>query len=164
MTDCPCCSGRELAACCGPYLSGEAVAPTAEALMRSRYSAFVTVNVDYLHDTLAPEARHDFDHAETEAWAKSSKWQGLTINATEAGGEGDETGTVDFTASYRSKGQPFAHRELGSFRREGGRWLYVDGQIGGPRQATQQRTGPKVGRNDPCPCGSGKKYKKCCGE
>lgn len=163
MTDCPCGSGHELAACCGPYLAGERAAPTPEALMRSRYSAFVTVNIDYLHDTLAPEARSDFERTETEIWAKDSKWLGLTINAAEGGGEGEDTGTVDFTARYRNKGQPYAHRELSNFRREGGRWFYVDGQIGGPRPVTQQRTTPKLGRNDPCSCGSGKKFKKCCG-
>jgi SEC-C motif-containing protein len=160
MSDCPCGSGRPFEACCGPHISGATPAPTAEALMRSRYSAFVKADVDYLHDTLAPESRHDFDRAETERWARESRWQGLEIHAAE-GGEGDETGAVEFTARYVHKGKPFAHRELSKFRKEAGRWVYVDGTVGAP--PVEQRVAPKIGRNDPCPCGSGKKYKKCCG-
>ena len=61
MSNCPCGSGRTLDQCCGPYLDGTAKAPTPEALMRSRYSAFVTVNVDHLERTLLPETRGDFN-------------------------------------------------------------------------------------------------------
>ncbi|HSV27921.1 MAG TPA: YchJ family protein [Candidatus Omnitrophota bacterium] len=159
MTLCPCGSGRGLELCCGPIVAG-AAAPTAEALMRSRYTAFVVGNLDYLETTLAPEAKDDYDRAETEAWIKEGQWQGLEVRATEAGGEGDEEGTVEFVARYKFRGKPFAHHELASFRKVEGRWQYVDGVIN-PKPA--QRVGAKVGRNDPCTCGSGKKYKKCCG-
>ncbi|HYD99764.1 MAG TPA: YchJ family protein [Alphaproteobacteria bacterium] len=157
-TTCPCGSGRAFDACCGPFLAGTAQAPTAEALMRSRYSAFTTADVDYLEQTLLPETRHDFNRADTEAWAKGSEWTGLQIRGTEKGGEGDEEGVVEFVARFRTNGRDIVHHETSRFRKADGRWYYVDG-IMGPRP----RTAAKVGRNDPCPCGSGKKYKKCHG-
>ena len=101
MTDCPCGSGQSYSACCQPFITGTAIAPTPEALMRSRYSAFTVVDIDYLHDTLAPEARHDFNRADVEKWAKESQWQGLEIHATTGGGAEDTEGTVDFTARQR---------------------------------------------------------------
>ncbi|RAU23726.1 hypothetical protein CU669_01070 [Paramagnetospirillum kuznetsovii] len=162
MTDCPCGSGQSYSACCEPFITGGAVAPTPEALMRSRYTAFTVVNIDYLHDTLAPEARHDFNKADAEKWARNSQWLGLDIHGTDGGGPDDSRGTVDFTARFKLDGKSEAHREVSLFRKEEGRWYYVDGQIGGPKPE-QRRVAVKAGRNDPCPCGSGKKYKKCCG-
>lgn len=159
MPTCACGSGRELDQCCGPLLAGTA-APTAEALMRSRYTAFTTRNTDYLRATLAPEALVDYDDAETRQWAGEAQWQGLKILTTEGGGAGDETGTVEFVARYRLQGKDYVHHELSRFRHEDGRWLYVDGVIG-PKPQTRHVA--KTGRNDPCPCGSGRKYKKCCG-
>jgi SEC-C motif-containing protein len=161
MTDCPCGSGQSLEACCHPYISGQSVAPNPEAVMRSRYTAFAIGNIPYLNDTLAADQRHDFNAIETEKWAKESKWLGLEIHGTEGGAEGDDAGTVDFTAHYRFQGKLHAHHEVSTFRREGGRWFYVDGDVG-PRPVVQ-RVAVKIGRNDPCTCGSGKKYKKCCG-
>ncbi len=162
MTDCPCGSGQSYSACCQPLITGAAIASTPEALMRSRYSAFTVVDMDYLHDTLAPEARHDFNRADAEKWAKGSQWQGLEIHATTGGGDEDTEGTVDFTARFKLDGRNESHREISMFRKEGERWYYVDGRIGGPKPE-QRRVAVKAGRNDPCPCGSGKKYKKCCG-
>lgn len=159
MSQCPCGSGRDFEACCGPIIAG-AEAPTAEALMRARYTAFSSGALDYLHSTLAPEAREDYSPEETEKWARESQWRGLEILSTEAGGEGDEIGVVEFIARYRVGGKDFAHHELSRFRREEGRWAYVDGLIPKPKQRIVET---KIGRNDPCPCGSGKKYKKCCG-
>ncbi|MGE5548157.1 MAG: YchJ family protein [Solirubrobacterales bacterium] len=158
MTQCPCGSGRGQDECCGPLLAG-APAPTPEALMRSRYTAFVTGNLDYLETTLAPEAREDYDRSETESWIKEAEWHGLEIRATGDGADAD-TGTVEFVARYKFRGKPFAHHELSSFRKADGRWMYVDGVM---NPKPPQRITAKVGRNDPCPCGSGKKYKKCCG-
>ena len=157
-TDCPCRSGKPLDACCGPYLAGTALPPTAEALMRSRYSAFAVQNIDYLEETLLPETRGDFDRQEVEAWAKNSLWTGLDVRSVEAGGPQDEEGTVEFQARFTMNGKPHIHHETGSFAKRDGRWYYVDGVLG-----AKPRSGPKVGRNEPCPCGSGKKYKKCCG-
>jgi len=159
MSSCPCGSGREFESCCGPIVVGGA-APTAEALMRSRYTAFTMGLIDHIERTHAPEARADFNRAEAESWARESRWDGLEVRAREAGGEGDETGTVEFVARYRREGRPFVHHERASFRREAGAWVYIDGELN-PKPETRHVV--KVGRNDPCPCGSGKKYKKCCG-
>lgn len=162
MTLCPCGSGQTYDSCCEPFILGKALPPTPEALMRSRYAAFTVAAIDYLHDTLAPDERGDFHRADTEKWARSSQWLGLTIHGTSGGGEGDGEGTVDFTARFRMDGKNEAHRELSTFRREDGRWYYVAGRIGGA-PVEQRRVAVKAGRNDPCPCGSGKKFKKCCG-
>ena len=157
---CPCGSGKDHAECCTPYISGKAVAPTAEAVMRSRYSAYVFKELDYLKDTLAPETLDSHDDASVREWAESAEWLGLTIHDTWAGQEGDEDGIVEFTASYAVDGEELHHRERSRFRNMDGKWLYVDGDmVSGP----PIRKEPKIGRNEPCPCGSGKKYKKCCG-
>ena len=156
MISCPCGSGRGLDECCAPLLAG-AAAPSPEALMRSRYSAFALGDAAYLETTLAPEACEDYDRTETETWIKEAKWHGLEVRDSSEDGD---RGSVEFVARYTFRGKPFAHHELGSIRRHEGRWVYVDGVMN-PR--AQQRVASKTGRNDPCPCGSGRKYKKCCG-
>jgi len=161
MSHCHCGSEQPFDACCGPVLSGERQAATAEALMRARYSAYQTNNIGFLGESLHPDHRHDWDEPATRRWAENAQWLGLEILATEGGGEGDELGTVEFIASYKEKGVLKRHHEISRFRKEGGRWYYVDGRM--PKPETVKRAQPKVGRNDPCPCGSGKKYKKCCG-
>lgn len=159
-TSCPCGTGRPFAECCEPFITGTALPATAEQLMRSRYSAFATVAVDYLHTTLVPESAgaDDYDPAHAEEWARNSDWLGLDIVSTEAGGPDDSEGWVEFVARFRYDGDERAHHETGHFVKTDGRWYYLDGNPGPrPRRVT------KVGRNEPCPCGSGKKYKKCCG-
>ena len=161
MSLCPCESGKEYAACCGPIISGAQPAATAEAVMRSRYSAFVKKQVEYLKESLHPDFRGDYDPTATRHWAENSEWVKLQVVGTAAGGASDDEGTVEFIATFRQKGATIAHHELASFSRHDGRWYYTDGKIVAP--ATVRNEGPKIGRNDPCPCGSGKKYKKCCG-
>lgn len=158
MTACPCGSGKDLTECCGPILDG-APAPTAEALMRSRYTAFTTGNIDHIVATLVPEERDNLDRAEIEAWSKESDWRGLEIRRTKGGGADDTAGQVEFVAKFVFQGQPQVHHETGSFEVRDGRWFYAQG-ASGPMPVER---GPKVGRNEPCPCGSGKKFKKCCG-
>lgn len=155
-TLCPCGSGRDLDACCGPIIAGTP-APTPEALMRSRYTAFVRGRLEHVDRTHAPEIRDDFNRAEAERSARECEWQGLEVkNATETGDEG----TVEFVARFKRGGQEIVQHERASFCRRDGRWFYLSGKINpGP----PQRHFTKIGRNDPCTCGSGKKYKKCCG-
>ncbi|MDO8290834.1 MAG: YchJ family protein [Parvibaculum sp.] len=155
---CPCASGKAFAECCGPFISGTALPPTAEALMRSRYSAFATGAIDYLEETLMPGTRGDFDRVGATEWASSSEWTGLLVRHVEGGGATDAEGYVEFVAQFRQKDEDRVHHETGHFGRHDGRWYYVDGSMG-----TRPRIVVKVGRNDPCICGSGKKYKKCCG-
>lgn len=129
--------------------------------MRSRYSAYVTGAVDYLHHTLHPDYRSDHDREATRRWAAESVWLGLEILAVERGGEADEAGMVEFAASYKEKGLARRYHERSRFRREGGVWYYLDGEVQRPGTVVNEKG--RVGRNDPCPCGSGKKYKKCHG-
>jgi SEC-C motif-containing protein len=161
MTQCPCGSNKTLEECCGPYLAGDARPPTAEALLRARYSAFATHEVDFIVDTIHPSKRKDADAPALRKWSHESEWLGLEIVSTRNGREADSTGEVEFVASYKADGEELEHHERGEFRREGGSWYFWDGKLVGPGPV--RREGPKVGRNDPCPCGSGKKHKKCCG-
>ena len=85
----------------------------------------------------------------------------MTIVRTERGGPADDAGVVEFIARYIEKGKPQSHHEIAQFRREDGGWFFYDGEA--PRPQTVRRETPKIGRNAPCPCGSGKKFKKCCG-
>jgi len=159
---CPCGSGAPLNACCKPLLDGTTKAPTAEALMRSRYTAYTLQDIDYLASTLDPDELRDFDRATTEEWARDSTWVGLEIVKTSAGSGNDKDGTVEFKARYERAGAMHEHHEVSRFRNMGGRWLYSGGKDVGPVQF--KRDAPKTGRNEPCPCGSGRKYKKCCGK
>ncbi|MBI4346578.1 MAG: YchJ family protein [Elusimicrobia bacterium] len=164
MTDpCPCGSGKPYAACCRRYISRTEQPPTAEALMRSRYSAYVKAELGYLRDTLAPQDRPQFDEAAARKWAVESQWKGLEILEVERGGPADEEGTVVFLARYAAAGADREHRERATFKREPeSRAWYFDEALA-PKAQPVVREAPKVGRNDPCPCGSGKKHKKCCG-
>lgn len=96
--------------------------------MRSRYTAHVLVNIDYLEKTLAPESRKDFDRDATQAWAHDSQWLGLKIHFTEGGQTGDATGIVEFTATFTAMAKVQEHRERSLFRRDAqGHWLFVRG-------------------------------------
>ena len=161
MSECFCGSGVDFSECCGPILAGERPAETAEALMRARYSAFSTLQADFLHESLHPDHRADHDVKATRRWAENSDWLGLEILQTTGGGKDVDEGTVEFTATYKERGLVRPHHEISHFSRVDGVWYFVDGQLVTPK--TEKRVQPKVGRNDPCPCGSGKKYKKCCG-
>ena len=157
MNPCPCGSGNEYEACCGSLHAGKP-AESAVALMRSRYSAYSKDEIDYLTESLHPDHREDHDPAATKRWADNSDWIKLEVVTVDE--QGDE-GKVEFIATYREKGLIQSHHEVGEFKRLDGRWYYVDGKL--VPASTQQHAAPKVGRNDPCTCGSGKKYKKCCG-
>ncbi len=155
VAPCPCGSGGAFGECCSPYLAGTAEAPTAERLMRSRYTAYVLGNAEYLSRTWHPATRPadlGLDDGTT--------WQGLTVISTSGGGEADERGIVEFTARCRVKETPGNLHEVSEFVRQQGRWFYLDGEA--PKRMPV-KSGSKIGRNEPCPCGSGKKYKRCCG-
>jgi SEC-C motif-containing protein len=129
--------------------------------MRARYCAYVQGEIDYIHNTLHPDHRADHDLEAARKWSRDSQWLGLEIIATGQGGEADQHGVVEFKASYRDRGGLRQAHEVSQFERVGGAWVYVDGEM--PKPETVRNSGSKVGRNEPCPCGSGKKYKKCCG-
>ena len=160
MSNCPCESGNDYSKCCEPFHKGADQAATAEQLMRSRYSAFVKGEVDYIYDSHNPDTRGEVNKDEIRTWSENSEWQGLDILDVQKGGAEDEVGRVEFVAHYAVDDEDLDHQEVADFVKKDGRWYFHDGVI-----VKQQivREGPKVGRNDPCPCNSGKKYKKCCG-
>jgi SEC-C motif-containing protein len=161
METCPCGSGNDYKSCCEVFHSGAKDAPTAEILMRSRYSAFATNKIKYIGQTHVP-GTEDFDEKEAQDWAVNSTWNKLEIVDTEKGQEADDDGMVEFKAFYSDKeGNDYVHHEISTFKKMDGKWLYGSGQIVGT--GPLKRLKPKVGRNEPCPCGSEKKFKKCCG-
>jgi len=143
-------------------MSGARSAPTAEALMRSRYAAYVVGNIDYLKRSLDPKWHASFDGPGTKEWSEKAVWKELTILSTKAGKASDEEGEVEYVARFELDGKDHDMRERARFRKRAGEWRYLDGRMKFTQEPVAS-TGPKVGRNDPCPCGSGKKYKKCCG-
>ncbi|WP_175410868.1 YchJ family protein [Streptomyces sp. TRM64462] len=119
---CPCGLPAAYAACCGRFHAGAATAPTAELLMRSRYSAFVVRDEPYLLRTWAPATR-----PRTLDLDPDTRWTGLEIHDTTDGTLFHTTGTVTFTARYTHRGEPGALRERSRFEKTDGQWSYVDG-------------------------------------
>ena len=158
---CPCGSKLQFDECCGPFLMGDKDPPTAEALMRSRYCAYAMGSIDYLYKTSCPAIRKEFDAEGCKRWSESAKWTGIEVLRTEGGGENDTDGVVEFVANYTINDKPVKHHETSTFSKIDGVWKFIDGEIA--KQEPIRREEPKIGRNDPCPCGSGKKFKKCCG-
>jgi SEC-C motif-containing protein len=138
-------------------LSGDHLACTAEALMRSRYTAYVVRDIAYLLKSWHPLTRPDKIDP-----AAIPEWSDLNIIRTEKGTETDSEGIVEFQAAAFFRKNMLRLHEVSRFVKEDGQWLYVDGDIKND-SLPAEKNAPKVGRNDPCPCGSGKKFKKCCG-
>ena len=160
MTLCPCGSGNSYSDCCEQIINGSRPAESAEQLMRARYSAYVFARMDFIFETTHPDHRQGYDHDGTKAWAESSEWLGLEIIGTTGGGVDDSIGEVEFIARFSEKGTSREHHEAGQFKRKEGLWYFTDGKMVRPKPVTVTKTG----RNDPCTCGSGLKYKKCCGK
>ncbi len=125
--------------------------------MRSRFSAFCTGNIDYLLASHHPSKHTVNDRQALSETIAHCEWLNLTILATEQGTAKDKSGEVEFLATYKQDGKLSQLRERSCFIKEQGQWYYLDGQV------TVLEPTAKTGRNEPCPCGSGKKYKKCCG-
>lgn len=160
MIDCPCCSSKKYTDCCEEIIKNEN-APTAISLMRSRYTAYTQGNEDYLYKTTHQKTREAFQSYDINEWLKENEWTKLEIISQEHGNINDTAGIVEFKAFYHTKsGDSEILHEKSNFVKEKGKWLYVDGVLNPPKVNAKQ----KVLRNDPCPCESGKKYKKCCGK
>jgi SEC-C motif-containing protein len=156
MGQCPCQSTLLFDECCGPIIDELGKAKTPETLMRARYTAYVRSDIDFICESHHPEKRDQFNKEEAQSWSKDSEWLGLNI--LESSENGDE-GEVLFECSYQIENEQHLHRERSSFKKQNGLWYFFDGKL---ESSQKKRLGPKVGRNEPCPCGSGKKYKKCC--
>lgn len=146
MQYCPCGTGKVYTDCCGLYISGSQLPSIPEALMRSRYTAYTRADMTYIEDTMKPPALNYFDAKAAYQWASSVKWIKLEVIKSSVN---KAQGFVEFIAYYEEQGTQKVIYENSEFRQEQGKWYYVRGES-------------DIGRNEVCPCGSGKKYKKCC--
>ncbi|MCF3650883.1 YchJ family protein [Synoicihabitans lomoniglobus] len=153
---CPCGSGAPYGDCCDPIIKGVKTAETAEQLMRSRYTGHVVHAYQYLHDTYAETAGTPLVE---EEYGNDITWTKLEVHSHTPNVR-PGVSLVDFSAHYEERGQAGVMHEKSEFKQVDGQWLFIRPLREGPAPVV---AAPKVGRNDPCPCGSGKKYKKCCG-
>ena len=127
---CPCGSQSRYVDCCEIYLRGKASAPTAEALMRSRYSAYSKGDVEYLIQTQHPKKRKKTDRQMLLRTIETTHWLGLTVFKTQKGGPDDRRGIVEFVAQYRGLALTdpiYQLHERSRFIKEDGVWFYQDG-------------------------------------
>jgi len=153
---CPCGSGKTFGECCEPVHLGRIPAPDAERLMRARFTAHVVHNFKFVHDTYRPTAGKPYVD---EEGAPPVQWTRLEVHSHGPGNDPDKA-FVDFSAYGTEEGVEKVLHEKAEFLRVNGAWLYNREARLGP--APFKSAAPKIGCNEPCPCGSGKKYKHCC--
>ncbi|MCG7495975.1 SEC-C domain-containing protein [Vibrio sp. Of7-15] len=171
MKNCPCGNQKNYSDCCEPVHISPLNAKKPEQLMRARYCAHVLGLVDFVIQTYHSSCNAE-QHREGIAESINSEWRGLEVLSSSIRSENE--GFVEFKAHFSEEGNDYVLHENSRFVREDQQWFYIDGEY--PEQAAEaevvtpdkkQNTAPaqsdKIGRNDPCVCGSGKKYKKCCG-
>lgn len=160
MGKCSCGSLKSYEECCERFISGKATPETAEELMKSRYTAYTIHDIDYIMNTHEPSRLNEISREILADWSNSSKWISLEIVKTENGEMNDKEGIVEFIAKYEIHGAVHSHHEKSRFVKLENKWYYSEAL---PLDLTIKNES-KIGRNDVCPCGSGKKYKKCCGK
>lgn len=142
---CICGNNKKFDDCCGPIIDGTTLANSAQELMRSRYSAYVRGDGRYLVVSTQEQNQYEDDAQLIEEFSSKVEWLKLDILKA-------STNTVEFKAYYKEGNIIKVLHEKSNFIQENGVWLYVDGEL----------YNTKVQRNEICPCGSGKKFKKCC--
>ncbi|NCP63039.1 MAG: YchJ family protein [Paraglaciecola sp.] len=151
---CYCGSGRTFDECCRVYLENKKSPPNAEALMRSRFSAYATENFAYILATYAPLQRSALTIDSLAQNAAQTRWLKLVVHQHLSKGHHAQ---VEFSAYYQVDGSFYCMHETSDFILQANKWYYSEGLI-------HRDSGQVVmQRNDPCLCQSGKKYKKCCG-
>lgn len=145
MSNCYCGSANSYAQCCERLHKGVA-ANSPEALMRSRYSAFVLHNAEYLLKSWHSSTRPQTLELNTE-----DSWLTLSVLSSDSHAQ---SGRVHFKAYLKEENEFYELEENSTFILENGHWYYVDGTPSFKKIIPQ--------RNDPCPCNSGRKFKKCC--
>lgn len=150
---CPCGSKLRYPACCEIYHTHHGTAPNAEALMRSRYSAYAMGRYDYVLATYADEYKQGLTETKLAESDKGTKWLSLEVLSAKTSGN---KATVEFTATSLLEKRFYIMHEISQFTFRDGQWSYTTGDI----QPTSGEI--KLGRNDLCPCKSGKKVKRCC--
>lgn len=150
MSACPCGSGAGYTACCAPLHHGQAHAQSAEQLMRSRYSAYALGETAYIRDTTVPAQQPLLDMPAIERWSRESEWLGLNV-LQHLPDTGKRHAQVLFEAHFRDRGETCRHTEHSAFVRIENRWYFIDPTV------------PLPAMKALCFCGSGKKFKHCCG-
>ena len=148
---CPCGSDNDYAHCCSHYIDTDELPKHPEQLMRSRYTAYVLNNTEYLKKTW-----HELTRPNQLQLDSDANWLSLTIIDHQNNPQDDNEGWVEFVARYKNNAGVQSLHERSRFLRENNQWFYIDGHI------SQLPPMEKVSRNSPCPCGSGKKFKHCC--
>ena len=151
MNSCPCRSGLDYADCCGLLHRQPSAAADAHALMRSRYAAYVVGYIDYIAATTVPAQQPLLDTAAMAQWSRDTHWTGLQVHAFRTVGK--QHAQVEFSACFTdAAGAAQEHRELSAFVCIDGQWFFIDPTV------------PLPGMKHACICGSGKKFKQCCGQ
>ncbi len=151
---CPCLSQQPYSDCCQPLHLQQQIALTAEQLMRSRYCAFVQKEIDYIIQTTVPAQQHLLNRQELLDWATETHWQKLDVLQHKMLGK--QHAQVEFKAYFVTADQPekqHIHHECSAFVKIGEQWYFIDPTV--PNNMTMKQ---------PCFCGSGKKFKHCCGQ
>lgn len=162
--NCLCGSQIDNKECCLPIINGSSSAKSPEQLMRSRYTAYAIKNAGYLFETYAIESQKSQSLTEIKQWAEQTKWLKLTIINTssypsidkQATKKFSSVSTVTFSAKYILQNKIFTMTEQSSFIIENEEWRYLDGDFSSDNGVNLP------GRNENCPCGSLKKFKRCC--
>ncbi len=158
MINCPCGTGKTYQQCCGVFIAGEKRPATPEELMRSRFTAYTEANIDYIERTMQSPALDNFNAQTAKEWADRVEWLKLEVINSSVN---QATGFVEFLAYFIENNQKHIMHEISEFHLINDQWFYVDGKA--PKQIPTSINKSQPGRNDRCQCGSGKKYKKCCG-
>lgn len=157
MGHCYCGSSLSYAQCCQPYHLNLQIPQTPEALMRSRYSAYASANIDYIQATMRDKASIDFDPISAKLWAQRVIW--IKLEVINAPPFSSSHGQVEFIASFVDNKKLIHMHEISDFLSIDGRWFYVSGQ-----SIPQKKPDILISRNTPCPCGGPKKWKHCHGK
>lgn len=158
MTLCACGSKAVYADCCQRYLENTAEPPTAELLMRSRYTAYTLAKIDYIEKSMMGDALAGFDVNEARIWAQSVEWIGLNVIKSYSAKDDDSRAFVEFIALYFESNRFKKLHELSEFKLVADRWFYIQGTL------IANRTPQVLARNATCLCGSAKKFKNCHGK
>lgn len=126
--------------------------------MRSRFAAYALDITNYIQSTWDANTRPKED--KLNFGGEKIEWWRLEILETQKGDAADNKGIVEFKAFYGKDGDEQVLHEISRFVKTNGRWFYVDGVVKSVGKIIPQL---KEGKNAPCPCGSGKKFKRCCG-
>ena len=146
---CPCGSKTPFDECCAPVIDNKATANTPEELMRSRYTAYVLGESAYLLQSW------DIDYRPKSITIENNiQWLYLEILDTHQNTNDEYTGYVTFAATSICDDTLVVMKEKSKFVKKSGIWFYQDGELHTQRNA--------IALNGKCPCGSAKKYKRCC--